>query len=132
MTRTDLQQLSELRLGEAQLLLSGGSPSGAYYLAGYAVECALKAYIAKATVAESFPDRQRVTDAHTHDLAKLLRLAGLNKQLESSPNDSLATAWELTLKWSEASRYMIWKQDQAEALVTAIKGEVILWLAQHW
>jgi hypothetical protein len=41
MNRADLQQIAELRLQEARTLLTGGFPDGAYYLAGYAVECAL-------------------------------------------------------------------------------------------
>jgi hypothetical protein len=45
--RTTFQQLAEARIGEAKLLLANGHPSGAYYLAGYAVEYALKARIAE-------------------------------------------------------------------------------------
>ena len=47
--RRDLRELALLRLKEAQVLLANGCWSGAYYLAGYAVECALKACIAKGT-----------------------------------------------------------------------------------
>lgn len=47
--RQDLQELSRVRLKEATALLKLGLFDGAYYLAGYAVECALKACIAKAT-----------------------------------------------------------------------------------
>jgi len=43
MNRVDLQQLAELRLKESKALFAAGFPEGAYYLAGYAVECALKA-----------------------------------------------------------------------------------------
>ena len=44
----DLQDLAELRIKEARILLDAGSYPGAFYLAGYSVECALKACIAKA------------------------------------------------------------------------------------
>ena len=47
--RKDLQELSKVRLKEATALLKLGLFDGAYYLAGYAVECALKACIAKGT-----------------------------------------------------------------------------------
>jgi HEPN domain-containing protein len=43
MNRFDSQKLASLRLREAKALLAAGFPEGAYYLAGYAVECALKA-----------------------------------------------------------------------------------------
>jgi len=53
--RTDLQLLAETRLDEAQALLIASRWSGAYYLVGYAVECAFKACIAKSTKQDDFP-----------------------------------------------------------------------------
>ncbi len=47
MNRTDLQKLSNIRIREAKVLFAAGEHSGAYYLAGYAIECALKACFAK-------------------------------------------------------------------------------------
>jgi HEPN domain-containing protein len=58
--RRDLRELALLRLKEAQVLFANGCWSGAYYLAGYAVECALKACIAKGTERHEFPDLKRV------------------------------------------------------------------------
>jgi HEPN domain-containing protein len=75
MNRADFQQLAELRLREAQALLAAGLPDGAYYLAGYSVECALKACISKRTQLHDFPDKKLVNDSHTHNLKELLRLA---------------------------------------------------------
>jgi hypothetical protein len=43
--RAELRQLAEDRLRDAECLLAAGRWSGAYYLAGYAVECGLKACI---------------------------------------------------------------------------------------
>lgn len=40
MNRSDFQQLPEIRLRESQALLDASCFDGAYYLAGYAVECA--------------------------------------------------------------------------------------------
>lgn len=68
MHRNDLQLLSKVRLKEATALLEMGLSDGAYYLAGYAVECGLKACIAKETQRGEFPDRRRVNDSHTHNL----------------------------------------------------------------
>ena len=59
MDRKDLQTLSRVRLKEATSLLNLGFYDGAYYLAGYAVECALKACIAKGTRRYEFPDKKR-------------------------------------------------------------------------
>lgn len=49
MFRKDFQDLAMVRVREAEMLLAAGLFDGAYYLAGLAVECALKACIAKAT-----------------------------------------------------------------------------------
>lgn len=75
------QQLAELRLAEAKLLLANGLPSGAYYLAGYAVECALKSIIAMGFRANEIPDKYLVNSVYTHNLNELLNLAGLRRPL---------------------------------------------------
>lgn len=49
MDRRRFQELSRIRLDEAKALLESELSDGAFYLAGYAVECALKACIAKNT-----------------------------------------------------------------------------------
>ena len=57
--RKELQDLSKIRLREAAALLQLGLFDGAFYLAGYAVECGLKACIAKGTRRGEFPDKKR-------------------------------------------------------------------------
>jgi hypothetical protein len=68
MNRNDLQNLSRLRGKEAKVLLENGYFAGAYYLLGYAVECALKACIAKQIRRYDFPDLTFVRDSHTHNI----------------------------------------------------------------
>jgi HEPN domain len=55
--RNDLRALATLRLSEARLLLNHRHWDGTYYLAGYAVEIAIKACIAKRNVLIS-PDKR--------------------------------------------------------------------------
>jgi HEPN domain-containing protein len=55
MNRADFQKLTQLRLAEAKVLLDSNRYEGAYYLMGYAVECALKSCIAKQTKEYDFP-----------------------------------------------------------------------------
>jgi HEPN domain-containing protein len=59
MNRTDLQTLARLRLTEAKVLLRAGQHAGAYYLAGYVIECALKACVAKQVAHRPFIWRDR-------------------------------------------------------------------------
>jgi HEPN domain-containing protein len=42
MDRYEFQELAKVRLKEANALLAAGLYDGAYYLAGYAAECALE------------------------------------------------------------------------------------------
>jgi hypothetical protein len=58
--RTDFQQLADVRIDEGAALLALPVPrsDGAYYLAGYAVECALKACIARTYNQHDWPDKE--------------------------------------------------------------------------
>jgi HEPN domain-containing protein len=123
MNRTDLQQLAELRIKEAQLLLGASSYPGAYYLAGYAVECALKACIAKQTREHDFPDKDFVNKSWTHKLDKLLNLAELEDPLNDARRTSneLDAYWAIVVNWQENKRYdLSITQQEARSLCDAI------------
>jgi hypothetical protein len=77
--RKELQSLSRVRLAEAGALLKAGFPDGAYYLAGYSVECALKACIAKQTRLHDSPDKKIVDSSHTHNLRNLRKSLSWNQ-----------------------------------------------------
>jgi hypothetical protein len=102
------------------LLLDKGLPSGAYYLAGYAIECALKAVIAQDFRANEIPDLKYVRDIHTHDLSALLRLADLEEELdaEKKNNPGLYQCWTTIKTWSETARYKVWTEANASAIWT--------------
>jgi len=103
MNRSDLQRLSRIRLREARILLNNRSYEGAYYLLGYAVECAFKACIARRTRRYDFPDRKFAVDIYTHDLSKLLNLSGLEPEhrRESIRNPIFELNWTIVKDWSE-------------------------------
>jgi hypothetical protein len=98
MNRSDLQKLTKLRLGEAKVLLDGECHEGAYYLVGYAVECAFKACIAKQTKRHDFPNKNLANSIYTHDLNTLLRFSGLEKRHRDKSKKNLSS--HLTLKES--------------------------------
>jgi hypothetical protein len=58
-SRSDLHKLTKLRLDEATALLPLNFPDAAFYLAGYSIECALKAAVCKTLDQDDFyePDR---------------------------------------------------------------------------
>ena len=131
-TREDLQNLAEQRLAEAKVLLREGRNSGAYYLAGYAIEFGLKSCIAKTFQPHAIPNRAFVNDVHTHDLAKLVKLAGLSPDLEKASQDTtFAARWGVVSNWGEASRYEFQDAVAATALVSCCE-EVLKWIRPHW
>lgn len=137
MYRKDLQTLSRIRVREAKALLSAGLNDGAYYLAGYAVECALKACIAKETQRYEFPDKRKVDASYTHDLKELVRLAKLEDSLRQRTKADLwfSDNWNLVRGWSELSRYERYPQETAEKLFKAVTDRthgVIAWIKLHW
>jgi HEPN domain-containing protein len=131
--RKDLQTLSKIRLIEAKALLRLGHHDGAYYLAGYAVECALKACIAKGTKRHEFPDRKRVNDSHTQVLKDLVKLASLEDlHLDRLRTDrAFRDNWEVVQVWSEQGRYRRSEPEDAQALLKAASG-VMAWIKLHW
>lgn len=136
-SRNDFQRLAELRLIEARFLLDAGFSDGAYYLAGYAVECALKACIAKGTHQYDFPDKKLVEKSYTHDVEKLLDAAGMSDTLKSflARNRGLKLDWETVREWSEQSRYETKSVQDATALLKAVEdqaGGLLPWIRLRW
>ena len=135
-TRRDFQVLCGLRAKEAEILVRNRQELGAYYLGGYAVECALKACIAKKTKRHEFPPKKDyVEKIYSHKLEALLKLAGLEKQLEEDMkhNSALAANWGVVKLWNESSRY-IRSGLRGKDLFTAIAGTdgVLPWIRQRW
>lgn len=138
MNRATLQRISKLRRRDAAALLTAGQYPGAYYLIGYAVECALKACVAKQVGQYDFPDRKLANEAFTHDLEKLMKLSGLAPDLEKEmeTNKPLEVNWAVVKDWSESSRYEIGiTEAQARDLYsacTARRNGVLNWIRRRW
>ncbi len=138
MDRKDFQLLARVRLREARVLLARRLPSGAYSLAGYVVECGLKACIAKQTQRASFPpDPAWVRSVYTHDLARLVEAAGLAAPLntESATDRAFRVHWAIVKDWSEQSRYgrhsLAKAQDMLDAVADRQHG-VLQWIERFW
>jgi HEPN domain-containing protein len=137
MDRRDLQELSKVRLREARALLGLGFFDGAYYLAGYAVECALKSCIAKRTLRYEFPDKKRVDSSYSHNPRELLKVAGLEDEFRERASIDVAFRdnWETVLSWSEQSRYNRNEAKSAQDLLLAVSAKdhgILSWLKLYW
>lgn len=137
MTKADLEKLAVLRLEDAIFLLSSDRCSAAYYLAGYAVELALKACIAKLMQPNTIPDKAFINAIYVHKLDSLMSTAGLKQAFdaESKTDIELAAHWAIASNWSEESRYAFWDPFAAASLIQAIhepKHGVFQWVKKHW
>ena len=118
-------------------MLGLGLWDGAYYLAGYAEECALKACIAKQTERHEFPDKKKALQSYSHDLRSLAQVAGLGDGFsERSRRDAeFGQNWETAQSWSEESRYQRHGQKSAQDMFKAATHRiygVIPWIKAHW
>jgi HEPN domain-containing protein len=137
MNRDAFQQISRIRTREARALLDAGYYPGAYYLIGYAVECALKACVSKQVKRYDFPDKKLANEAFTHDLEKLVRVAGLAPDFERErrTNLDLELNWAVVKDWSESIRYEISVSEaQARDLYSACTGRngILQWIKRRW
>jgi HEPN domain-containing protein len=135
--RRELQRLALERISDAKVLLAARHWSAAYYLAGYAVECGLKACIAKLMKSEEFPDKSFAEKCWTHNLPQLLGLAGLKDDFDAAlyADQQLLDNWDTVKDWNESSRYARITRAGAEELYVAITGKkhgVLLWIKLRW
>lgn len=139
MNRTDFQELAKIRVEEARVLLDNGYYAGSYYLAGYAVECALKACIAKLTKRHDFPpNKNAIGKIYVHDLEELMKSAQLWQTFthDSRMDPKLDWYWTVVQEWSESLRYEL---DISELMareiyeaITVRKHGVLSWLKKYW
>ncbi len=139
MNRAELQQLAEDRVLDAAALLAAGRWSGAYYLAGYAVECGLKACVLVRVEQTGiiFLDRKYSEKCWTHDLDALVTLADLEAERGTAiaANPVLAKSWVTLEGWTEASRYHQKTEPEARELFYAVNhttNGVLPWIRSRW
>jgi hypothetical protein len=139
------------RIKDAKALLDGGRWEFAYYVAGYAVECALKSCLLARMIhtAWVFQEKWEAKLCLTHEFAKLIDLAGmrdeLNAALAASAAAALATGgppggpftafWGVALQWKVESRYQPKTEAEAKGLYEAITHDpdgVFKWIQNYW
>jgi len=140
LNRAELQQLSAERIEDARALLAASRWPGAYYLAGYSLECALKSCVLAYIVKRSeiiFEDKNYSQKCWTHNLETLVRQAALTAERDRAANANLNLGqnWQIAKDWDEISRYRMSTQLQAEKLFAAIDDNtdgVLKWVKDFW
>jgi HEPN domain-containing protein len=140
MNKAELQQLTEDRRLDAEALLTAQRWSGAYYLAGYAVECALKACIigyVQNNPEVIFQKRRFSEGCWTHRIDQLVDAANLKADLDldTGLNSALGQNWQIVKDWDEEARYKQWTDIEARTLCEAVTNSadgVLSWIKTHW
>lgn len=137
MNRLHLQAMADLRVSEAWTLLQDEKWSASYYLAGYAIEIALKACISKQFSVDTIPDKGLVNKLYTHDYIVLIGLAGLKDSLINHVRayPDFSASWAICNDWTPDSRYATWTETDAHTLFAAITDQtygVLPWIKLHW
>ncbi len=143
MNQAELQKLVEVRLKDAEMLIESGRWEFAYYAAGYAVECALKSCVLSQMIhtAWVFEEKWDAKNCLTHEFRKLISLAGLMDQLNTSLKASAAAGgefaanWGIAEKWAVTSRYEMRTEQEAKEFYAAIADEphgILRWIRTYW
>jgi HEPN domain-containing protein len=139
-TRAEWRRTAEARVRDVVALLKLRRWSAAYYLAGYAVECGLKACLVahvKRNVDVIFRDRKFSEKCWTHDFEELFKLANLKAQWDAdlAANLDLQDNWEVVKNWRETARYQRKSRRDAHKLYQAVTDPangVLPWIRNHW
>jgi HEPN domain-containing protein len=142
MTRKNLQELSRLRLREAEALYKAHLYNGCVYLAGYAVELALTARICRVLRVNEYPSGDLGRTFKIHSLDHLKVLGGLSPDIDVRKNvrqnKELFDNWSKAVAWNPEQRYdSPGKHSAAEARVSldslmAKPNGVFTWLIKRW
>ena len=138
MNRSDFQELAELHLQHARALLDAQLHSGAYYMSGYVIECALKACICKRTKEFDFyPRPKEAQKAWGHDRKDLIGLADLVEKIDEDrrTDGTLNIYWKEVETWTVESRYERHSQREAKDLYDAVSHPVhgvLACIKRHW
>jgi hypothetical protein len=136
LNRAEFKKLALTRLDDAKVLLKNRRYGAAYYVAGYVVECSLKACLANKTQRYQFPPKPEVVrnDYYTHDLQNLARGSGLLEEL-AREDTKLGTYWTIVKDWSGASRYDPGDGKRAKDILRAIEDPndgVLQCIKRYW
>ena len=143
-TALQLKALANERITEAEILLGNSKHEGVFYLAGYAVEFALKAVICVRLDIEIYDQSSKSNPKDvsakvygaflTHNLRDLLILSGLKRQLEKEQiiDPNFATAWSEVSLWNEQRRYDSGCTEKVANGFLSDAKTLLAWISKYW
>ena len=140
-SKKDLRKLINQKVKDAEALLAERRYATAVYIAGYAIELALKLKICRIfKFSQGFPENRlefaiyqsslqnqhllvgaitQIKDIRNHDLNKLLFYSGVEYRIKLN----YLTEWSIVAKWNPEIRYKIQKtlKNEASSNISAVK-----------
>jgi HEPN domain-containing protein len=105
LTSSELKRIARARLADSEALLRARRYDGAIYVAGYAVELALKARICKTLRWRGYPSTRKefenLLSFKSHDLDVLLHLSGAETRIKLH----YFADWSAVASWDPEARY---------------------------
>ena len=95
MQKTEIEEIVQARLEDAEVLLEASRFDGSVYLCGYAIELGLKARICRTLQWDEYPTSGKYSTFKTHDLDVLLHLTGLGLLENLNHPKIRGTSWLL-------------------------------------
>jgi HEPN domain-containing protein len=138
LNRSKLRKLAKSRIEEARVLLQNKLWTGAYYMTGLALECALKSCLAGAVKKHDFPDKNFVNQMYQHNLKSLFTLNGKlwnELQTDMKTDPKLEANWSTVKDWDDAKRYDVVGELDAKSLyeaATEVGSGVMPWIQKKW
>ena len=147
MTREEYRQLSDLHVQHGKALLDAGLYAGAWYISGYAVECGLKACIAKlfrVTADDEFPEPVSgnpgggTINLRSHNFKFLVLAAGLKLAWDGELNSRkpFRDNWKIVNEWSPEARYDIdrlpFETNEFYSAIVDPNHGVMECIGRHW
>jgi hypothetical protein len=129
--------LARVRLREAEALHKAKLYDGSVYLAGYAVELALKARICRLLGLKEYPLEPEKA-FKIHNLEQLKLLAGLTTKIDIKKNKDLFDNWSKAVEWNPEQRYEAPGRHNAataKLILDSIRDKpngVLTWLSKRW
>jgi HEPN domain-containing protein len=137
--RVQAREFAEAWVIDAKALLDAARWHAAYYLAGYAVECGLKACILAhiENTGIIFHDKKFAERCFTHDIEALVKAANLEiiRGLDIASSPDLALNWQVVKDWNVDIRYEERSEREARELYEAITHSahgVLPWIKARW
>jgi len=137
--RAEARHLAEEWVLDASVLLAAGRWHAAYYLAGYAIECGLKACVLARIERTGiiFEDKKFAERCFTHKIDELVFAADLQAERAKATgaNPALDLNWTIVKDWNVDIRYRGKTELEARKLYKAVTDPndgVLPWIMVRW